>query len=166
MPVRMSEQMRERVNEAIRYGDADRVELTGDHVDQAAVCEVIDDLGRVLQAAYTPWGIAAIEAAFLDRVRVAEPWDGKDLIRRDILTNPHLHTSIKERLLKAFEAADWARWYDNFYAKRIMGPDPDKGLADEIRRDPHLTELSRDNLLFNLDRVLGRGPPRDSSFTK
>ena len=145
----MSHEMRERVNEAIRWKAA-KAELTAEYVDQGPVNDRLGTKGATLQAAYTPWGIACIEAAFLDRMQVATVWDSKDLIRRDILTNPHLHLSIKERLLAAYEKADWAGWHDSWFAKRIMSGDTLEGLGDEIRLYSYLAPKSRDNLLLNL----------------
>jgi hypothetical protein len=77
-------------------------------------------------------------------------WDSKDLLRRDILTNPHLHLNIKERLLKGFEKADWARWHDSFFCKCIMGGELPTALRTQIEQCPYLTVESRDNLLLNL----------------
>lgn len=145
----MSHNMRERVNEAIRWKAA-KVELTAEYRDQGPTNEWMGSKGATISAAYTPWGVACIEAAFLDRMQIATVWDSKDLIRRDILTNPHLHTSIKERLLDAYEKADWAHWHDGWFAKRIMSGDTLEGLGDEIRLCPYLTPAMRDNLLLNL----------------
>ena len=156
----MSPEMRERVNDAIRWRAAQTTELTADYVDQAQVCEVIAWGGgfKDLFASYTPWGIAHIEAAFLDRMQIATTWDSKDLIRRDILSNPHLCLNIKDRLLQAFEKADWARWHDSYFAKLIQGESRPANLQARIQESPYLDPAARDNLLLNL-RLIQEGEP-------
>lgn len=151
--------MRERVNEAIRQRMAKETELTSEYVDQAQVREVMPwgSGAKHLFASYTPWGVASIEAAFLDRMQVAAVWDSKDLIRKDILANPHLHLNIKDRLLQAFERTDWARWHDNYFSKCIMSDERPAGLREQIEQSAHLPAETRDNLLLNLRLILGEG---------
>ncbi len=156
----MSHNMRERLNEAIRWQLAKGTKLTRDYLDQGVV--LLGCPGWMSgYAAYTPWGIASIEAAFFDRMSSPADWDGRTLIRKDILTCPHLHSRIKRRLLEAHEKADWARWHDSFFAHRILalrdrapGSDaagsPRAALEKQIRRCRHLTRASRANLLLNL----------------
>jgi hypothetical protein len=148
----MSESMRELVSEAIRFQSAKGIKLTRDYLDQGAV--IFGDFRWMTGCAvYTPWGIACVEAAFLDRMDHSHDWDGKTLIRKDILTCPHLHPRIKRRLLRAHEKADWARWHDGFFARRILALKPGglrRPLEEQIRRCRHLTRASRANLLMNL----------------
>lgn len=152
----MSENMRERINSIIRWDNPHDIELTSEYQDQAPTNDRLGNKGATIQAAYTPWGVSCIEAAFRDRMKYATVWDSKDLIRRDILENPHLATGIKERLLEAYEKADWARWHDSWFAKRIMGGKLED-LGEVIRQCPHLTPESRDNLLLNL-KLAGETP--------
>lgn len=155
----MSWEMRERLNDTIRF-HLSQVNLSEDtipeYVDQAPTHSSWDWAGhqRYFFAAYTPHGVACIEAAFLDRMIRPAKWDSKDRIRKDILENPHMHVNIKERLLKEFEKADWARWYDSFYVIRIKDlkpEDPIDALRELIQKDTYLTERSRENLLLNLN---------------
>ena len=90
-------------------------------------------------------------------------WDSKDLIRRDILSNPHLHLNLKDSLLQAFEKADWARWHDSYLAKLIQSPTRPNDLESRIRDNPHLAPATRDNLLLNLRLIQQEGQDHDES---
>lgn len=158
----MSEQMRNRLNKVLRYRIADEVSLTAEYVDQAMVSEDLGVHNRHLFASYTPWGVACIEATFRDRMQIPAPWDSKDLIRRDILSNPHLHLNIKDRLLQTFERVDWVRWYDSYFCKCIreqVDPDFEK-LREDIERNEYLLPEMRENLLFNLTLVRNEPKPQ------
>jgi hypothetical protein len=148
----MSERMREKVEDATRWGAVKSwgIVVTELYVDQSPIYS--SSLGCCLFATRTPYGVACVEAAFRDRMSSASGWDSKDQIRRDVLTNPHLHLSIKERLLEAFERNDWAGWHDELYCKRIhrVPVGTEAALEDAVARDPHLAEASRENLLDNL----------------
>lgn len=147
--------MRERVNDTIRYHLHRLVlpeESIQQYIDQAPTHSNVSNYWHFF-AAYTPHGVACIEATFRDRMLRPARWDSRELIRRDILTNPHLHLTLKEGLLDAFERVDWARWYDNFYVLLIRGFESGTDtttLEASIREDQNLSELSRDNLLLNL----------------
>lgn len=152
---RMTEEMREVLNEAIRYEHAAEIEITPDYVDQGMTHSVSGGSHPYqFFASYTPYGVACIEAAFYLRMKRPFPWDSKDQIRREILSNPHLHLNIKERLLIAFEQADWARWHDRLYCHLILDR-PQHTTKAEVQKaiegDRYLTDLSRANLLHNLE---------------
>jgi hypothetical protein len=154
----MSNEMRERVNEAIRFNLAKGIDITEEYIDQAQSYSLRDMpiVHRYFFSSYTPWGVACIEAAFLDRIACPAIWDSKDRIRMDILSNPHLHLNIKDRLLRAFESGNWERWYDSFYILGIKGlkdKDPPEKLREEIIHSPYLSNHSRENLLYNLSNL-------------
>jgi len=144
----MSWEMREVLDEAIRMRLARDTDLTPDHVDQIAFLDPRTcGSHHFISSAYTPWGVASIEAAFRLRMEVPHSWDTKDRIRRDILENPHLHIRLKEGLLDLYERANWAQWHDSYHAGRIMAGEGD---GEAIRACSYLTERMRQNLLLNL----------------
>lgn len=144
--------MRERVNEAIRFNLAKGIEITEEYIDQAQSHSLI--YKWYLFASYTPWGVACIEAAFLDRIACPAIWDSKDRIRMDILSNPHLHLNIKGRILREFESGNWEKWYDSFYSLSIRKTtDSPERLRGEILLSPYLSYRSRENLLYNLNNL-------------
>jgi hypothetical protein len=75
-------------------------------------------------AAYTPWGVLAIERAFIERMRCPMEGESKRLIKRDVQSNPHLHPKIKARLLKTLRTTrvryDWLKHLDSSYVQRIL----------------------------------------------
>ena len=147
----MSESMRERVNEVVRYQLAKGIMITDGYIDQGMSQTYVYD--RYIFVSYTPWGVACIEQAFHERMRAPEAGESKRLIKRDIQKNPHLHPKIKRRLLKTLNRAqvrfDWVKHLDSTYIRQIMAG-PTEALADEIRANTNLPEATRENLLFNL----------------
>jgi hypothetical protein len=155
----MSEEMRELVNEVIRYQLAKDIDITSEHIDQAPRGGCFDVGGYKVWAgyfaSYTPWGVACIEQAFLERMRSPAPGESKRRIKRDIQCNPHLHPKIKERLLKILSRArvhfDWLKALDSHYCKRIISGETETGALEiEIARNTNLPNVVRENLLFNL----------------
>lgn len=147
------------VNDAVRFQRANKynINITKDYIDQSQTHSELCDK-YFFSSSYTPWGVACIEAAFLDRMSFPNIWDSKNIIRKDILSNAHLHLNIKDRLLQAFEVSDWQKWYDSFYILKIKNSlDKElynKELYKEIKNNTYLSEKSRENLLCNINNIL------------
>ena len=144
----ISSQMQKLVERVLRFRLYDEARITKDYVDQTPIH------GIGFFSTYGILGVLSIETAFILRMENHYPWDSRELICREVIENSNLHINVKRNLQAIFDETDWARWYDGYYCRHILEPQPNvsrEQLRIRIQEDPYLEEKSRENLLYNLD---------------
>ena len=116
-------------------------------------------LDRRLDAAWTPAGIRTMFKTFESLIEDSRVGYSKRRIKREILSNLHLHPKLKARLLMKLKKASVRgkaqghREADSHFCNRIMTLTSKKQaliLRQDIEKYPCLPEKTKDNLLFNL----------------
>ena len=140
---------------------------------------------RHFSATYLPYGLHQMEDGFRDVIHECVSTTELEGIRSQIKKNPHLHRMIKRKLLAEVKLAErppdleryedmkdyrhgwWPRrlteagiqHIDSAFCHRIMSdPTPEQAtdLEAEIKRNEHLHQEIKDNLLANLASYVAR----------
>lgn len=107
----------------------------------------------------TPAGIRTMFKTFESLIEEPRAGYSKRRIKREILSNPNLHTKLKARLLMKLKKASVRgsvqghREADDHFCNQIMALTSKKQaiiLRQDIEKYPCLPEKIRENLLFNL----------------
>jgi hypothetical protein len=117
------------------------------YIDQAMVH------GAGVFAAYTPWGIRQIDSQFCTRIQ--DILQGKEQALERIQKKKEKELNKVSKECPCYKEARLAGIKERAAEKLShVGEDPEK-LREEILVNPHLHACIKENLIGNLDRILG-----------
>lgn len=161
----MNWETHELVSDLIRYQCKNPTDEPNPSIwyDQGPVLVFFAD--RRLDAFWTPAGIHSIFMTFQSLIEEPKTGYTKRRIKREVLSNPHLHTKLKRRLLWMLKKASGrndargAIEADRDFIDRIQSVSSKKEvriLRRDIENHTCIPERTRENLLYNLSNYEAR----------